>query len=262
MRKLNITEITILNFTDTYQKEHFYEKFPHTWIDCKDIKGTYGYCDNQAVAQLTDRISELPPEGIHFIDSGNYHYMSKIWTDKIRKPFTLVVFDHHPDMQPPLFANLLSCGCWVKEVLDTNPYLRNVILVGADESLLTNLEESYKNRVHIYSQKELLHEEGWRQFAKEHVNVPVYISIDKDLMNEENAVTDWDQGVFELSDLKKLLYCILSKEKVIGIDICGECPNTLRQIGEWNNQRINDETNGELLQFLLEMKDRLSFQNK
>lgn len=256
------TNITILNFTDTYKREHFYEKFSYTWIDCTDIEGTYGYCDNQAVAQLTSRISELPPEGIHFIDSGNYHYMSKIWTDKIREPFTLIVFDHHPDMQPPLFSNLLSCGCWVKAVMDTNSYLKNVILVGADERLLTNLEESYQNQIHIYSQKDLLHEEGWRQFAKEHVKEPVYISIDKDLLNEENAVTDWDQGVFELSDLKKLLYCILSKEKVIGIDICGECPNTLRQISEWNNQQINDETNGELLQFLLEMQGRVSFQNK
>jgi arginase family enzyme len=254
-------DIIIVNFTNVYKREHFYDKFPHTWIDCRNIKGTYGYCDVQAVSQLTDRISELSPEGIHFIDSGNYHYMSKIWTDKIREPFTLVVFDHHPDMQPPLFANLLSCGCWVKAVLDTNPYLKNVILVGADEKLLTNLEDNYKNQVHIYSQKELLHEEGWRQFAKEHVNEPVYISIDKDLLNEENAVTDWDQGVFELSDLKKLLNCIISKEKVIGIDICGECPDTLRQIGEWNNQQINDKTNGELLRFLIERKERVFIQN-
>ncbi len=49
---------------------------------------------------LKERIATFQPEEIHFIDSGNHHYMSKLWTDKITSPFSLVVFDHHPDMQP------------------------------------------------------------------------------------------------------------------------------------------------------------------
>lgn len=250
------SKITIMNFTDTYKQEHFYEKFPHTWIDCKDIKGTYGYCDNQAVEQLTERVSELEPDGIHFIDSGNYHYMSKIWTDKIREPFSLIVFDHHPDMQPPLFANLLSCGCWVKAALDTNPNLKNVVLVGADENLLKNVEDTYKKRVHIYSQTELLHAEGWIRFSKEQVQEPVYISIDKDLLKEEYAVTDWDQGVFELSELKELLYNIFMKEEIIGIDICGECPNALRRIVDLDKLHINDVTNKDLLKYIIYMDEK------
>ena len=62
---------------------------------------------------LKRMIADYPAEGVHFIDSGNYHYLTKFWTDKLETPFSLIVFDHHPDMQPPLFDNILSCGSWV-----------------------------------------------------------------------------------------------------------------------------------------------------
>ena len=47
-------------------------------------------------------------EGIHFLDSGNYHYVSKIWMEKIEEEFELLVLDHHTDMQPPMFGDILS----------------------------------------------------------------------------------------------------------------------------------------------------------
>lgn len=245
-------QIVIMNFTDAYRQEHFYEKFPHIWIECKDIQGTYGYCDEQAVKQLEERVIDLPPEGIHFIDSGNYHYMSKIWTDHITKPFSLIVFDHHPDMQPSLFKNLLSCGCWVKAALDTNQYLRRVILIGAEDTLLMNMEDQYFSRVCVYSQADLLHEDGWVRFSKEHLNEPVYISIDKDVLSRNDAVTDWDQGQLKLNELKRLLHCIAKKETIIGIDICGEYPETIYRVGDIRNQEINDRANNELLHLILE----------
>ena len=54
--------------------------------------------------------------GIHFIDSGDYHYISKIMTDFIKEPFTLVLIDHHTDMQDAsLGGDILSCGNWAKK---------------------------------------------------------------------------------------------------------------------------------------------------
>ena len=40
---------------------------------------------------------ELP--GIHFLDSGNYHYVTGIMTEQIKQGFSLILFDHHTDMQ-------------------------------------------------------------------------------------------------------------------------------------------------------------------
>ncbi len=89
-----------MNFTHVYEQESFTKNKKFVWIDCTDITGTDCYCDKDAMRILKERIATFPPEGIHFIDSGNHHYMSKLWTDKITSPFSLVVFDHHPDMLP------------------------------------------------------------------------------------------------------------------------------------------------------------------
>ena len=60
--------------------------------------------------QIQDKIKDLSVHGIHFIDNGNYHYLTKLWIEKIDEPFILVVFDHHSDMQKPLYQDFLSCG--------------------------------------------------------------------------------------------------------------------------------------------------------
>ena len=80
--------------------------------------------------QPSRRESALWNPPIHFLDSGNYHYVSKIWLDKIEEEFELLVFDHHTDMQMPMFGNILSCGGWIQAALDTNTRLKRVYLAG------------------------------------------------------------------------------------------------------------------------------------
>ena len=87
-----------------YEQQSFYKKEPHCWIDLTDLEGVNGYCDENAGKAIRERIARLSPYGLHFIDSGNYHYVSKFWTDRIREDFVLVLFDHHTDMQPSRFG--------------------------------------------------------------------------------------------------------------------------------------------------------------
>ena len=106
-------------------------------IDCTDIEGCSCYCDSSAEAQIKSRMDAAAPggaDGVHFIDSGDYHYITKFWTDRIREPFNLILFDHHPDMQNPEFPGFLSCGGWVRTVMD-NPYSRKVLIAGANPDL-------------------------------------------------------------------------------------------------------------------------------
>lgn len=244
-------DIVIMNFTHVYEQERFMDNLRFKWLDCTDMYGTDCYCDEHAAQEIKARISSFSPEGIHFIDSGNYHYISKFWTDKIREPFSLIVFDHHPDMQPSLFDKLMSCGCWVKEVLDSNPYLRKVCIIGASEALIKSLHPDYGSRLKFYSEVELSHEEGWKLFSEEHLNEPVYISVDKDVLDRNSAVTNWDQGSLPLPELEEVLSAILKKENVIGIDICGECSSSLDVFEEERELEINSKANRELLNLIL-----------
>ena len=133
-----------MNFTHVYEQERFINDIHFQWIDCTDLNGTNCYCDAEAAKVIRQRMAPYLPEGIHFIDSGNYHYISKFWTDKIKTPFSLVVFDHHPDMQPSLFDNLMSCGCWVKKVLDTNYIYDYLIVDEVDQSTASQLWRKIK----------------------------------------------------------------------------------------------------------------------
>lgn len=243
-------DVTVMDFTGVYERETFYKSERFRWIDCTDIEGDDCYCDSEALGQIRLLIKDFTAEGIHFIDSGNFHYLSKLWTDKIAEPFDLVLFDHHPDMQPSLFENLLSCGCWVKSVLDTNVFVNKVIIVGANERLLDGVEERYRERVVFYGEQSLDHEELWKRFAFAHLHLPVYISVDKDVLDTESAATNWDQGSLSLKDLQELLGIILRREEVIGVDICGECTDTLNIIEQEKMLEINDRTNRSLIHFL------------
>lgn len=239
-----------MNFTGVYENEAF-SRNPHfTWLDCRHLQGTNCYCDAEGASALQKIMAGYTPEGIHFIDSGNFHYVTKFWTDKLDRPFSLIVFDHHPDMQPPLFAELLSCGSWVKDCIDTNPMLQKVIIAGASEQLIQAVPEAYKEKVHFYGEQTLRHEDAWQRFAAEHISEPVYISIDKDVLNPQSASTNWDQGSLSLPELEELLAIILKHEKVTGIDICGECTASLNLLHEAREAGIDSHANAELLRFI------------
>lgn len=243
-----------MNFTGVYNYESFARNRQFVWLDCQHLNGTECYCDEEGALQRM--IADYSPQGIHFIDSGNYHYVTKFWTDKLTTPFALLVFDHHPDMQPPLFEHILSCGSWVKDVLDTNANCKKVIIAGASGRLLQEVPKEYGDRIHFYSESSLDQEAGWKAFASEHVSEPVYISIDKDVLDPSSAITNWDQGSLTLSELEQLLAVVFRQERVIGIDICGECPATLNLFEEMRETEIDNRANGELLRFCRSFEKR------
>ena len=57
-------------------------------IDLSDIEGTDMYCTKEAEAEIKKRLCGVGPQGIHFIDSGNYHYVTKFFAGKIEVPFS------------------------------------------------------------------------------------------------------------------------------------------------------------------------------
>ena len=105
----------VFDFTQCYPKR----KEPGLeWHDCSAIGGSRLYCSRDAGKKIKALIAPAGVSGIHFIDSGDYHYISKIMTDFIKEPFTLVLIDHHTDMQDAsLGGDILSCGNWAKKVL-------------------------------------------------------------------------------------------------------------------------------------------------
>ena len=154
-------------------------------------------------------------------------------------------------MQPPLFDNILSCGSWVKDILDHNNNCKKVIIVGSSDKLIQAVPKGYERQVRFYSETTLMHEEGWQNFSSGHINGPVYISIDKDILDEEYSETNWSQGKMSLPVLERLLMPFLKSGNILGIDICGECQQGMPLPQYLEAEEINGETNKELFDFLM-----------
>ena len=93
--------IVLMNFSGIYREEEFWKNRQVSWIELQDVCGTNCYCDEEAIAEINKRTENYPTAGIHFIDSGNYHYMTRLWLTRMDQPFCLLVYDNHTDMQPP-----------------------------------------------------------------------------------------------------------------------------------------------------------------
>ena len=113
----------ILDFTHVYKDEDIEKIDDINWIDCSDIEGCDLYCSGLAREEIKKRTEKYGIYGIHFIDSGNYHYVTKILTDRIDSKFSLVLYDHHTDMQKPLIEGMTSCGDWAAQVIMENKNL-------------------------------------------------------------------------------------------------------------------------------------------
>lgn len=83
------------------------------------------------------------------------------------------------------------------------------------------------------------------------IHEPVYISIDKDVLRKQDAITDWSNGDMTLMQLQAVLRIIYAHEKVIGVDITGECSATLDYLSEVMDASVNNRANEELMQMIL-----------
>lgn len=202
-------------------------------IDLSGINGTSCYCDEAAKAQIRAKIEAEISFGkpssepqINLIDCGDYHYMTALLCEPIKEPFSLVLFDHHPDMQSPAFGNVLSCGGWARTMLEEHPFLRKVLIIGINPELRCETE-GYPARVTVIDRtatepaaQAAIQE--WKPEGK------LYISIDKDVLSKEFASTDWDQGDMTLDTLLSLIKACMNlpHKGLIGVDICGGIPES------------------------------------
>ena len=102
------------NFSDIYRQEDFLDG---TVLDFTSLEETRCYCSARSAELIRKALAPYGPGGVHWLDSGDYHYVSLFIQELITEPYSLVLFDNHPDDQAGAFGQeLLSCGSWVSEV--------------------------------------------------------------------------------------------------------------------------------------------------
>ena len=240
----------IMDFTHCHPEITWEELQDIQYIDCSDIMQCSMYCTPEAEDEIRCRLKSCGPSGIHFLDSGNYHYVTKFFLEKIKFPFSLILFDYHNDMQIPLVHDLTSCGSWAGEVLFTHPYLEQLVLIGPDSRTIEEIPDARRRRLLCVSLQELEQHKARQALKKIPEHIPLYISIDKDVLGKNYARTNWSQGGMSVRMLEEILELLLVNRDVIGADICGECPAGEALPKYLEDERINSRTNKELYLFL------------
>ena len=178
---------TILNLSGVYDDEGWLPEGSKL-IDLRALEGCFCYCSEEALCALRQAIGAEQIYDIHWIDTGDFHYISKLWLEKMSSPFVLALFDNHPDdEQDSLGAGLLSCGNWVDSARKDIPAMK------AD----------YLNTADIPGE------------------LPVYLSIDLDVLSPDWARTDWSQGAMTPDELIESVETISRSHRIAGVDICG-----------------------------------------
>lgn len=271
-------ENMILDFTHVYRDEDIKDIDRFRYIDCSDIQETNMYCSKNAYEKIWGRIEPYGIQGIHYIDSGNYHYITKIITDHIAEPFGLVMYDHHTDMQIPMVPEMMSCGDWAGQALSQNKNLRQLVIVGPPESDIEQTLESYSGsqsgRLLTFSAEDLHGDLLENKLKLIRTDLPLYISIDKDVLGTEYTETNWSQGDMSIYGLERLLSVFLGGQgeeknsdacrnderyagdirhsRILGIDICGEIQTDIPVPEYLEAEEKNEKVNIELFRFISE----------
>ncbi|MFA4992958.1 MAG: hypothetical protein WC571_03220 [Candidatus Omnitrophota bacterium] len=195
-----------------------------------------------------------------FLGSGDFHHISEILTSQVNEPVCLIVFDFHPDwdIMPPRFG----CGSWVTQALKNKHISKCLLigmgsgdlsgpalLTGGLGALAGNRLEIYPyrhkpSRVYFRSVPEnnsIKVKRGffssriiWHELEKEDLAdftlkliklLPVqkiYISIDKDCLKSDFALTNWEQGYLSLVQLLTMLKIMRENLDIIGLDVVGD----------------------------------------
>lgn len=171
-------------------------------VCCTDMEQTRCYCSAESYEKLRRRISDVPLNAVHHIDTGDFHYLTGLFLERIDEPFELLLFDNHSDTQPLAFEEpgMVSCGSWVAKALGSNGMLRSVWSFGVGGA---------RSEVESAGQRAA------------DCPLPVYISVDLDVLSPDEFSANWDQGAMRYEELAQTITECAAGRKVIGADICG-----------------------------------------
>ena len=196
-----------------------------------------------------------PRPSITFMGSGDFHHLAALLAERVEEPFTLLHFDNHPDWVR--LAPRWHCGSWVNRALALSNVQRVVTVGCCSDDLVDpgrkggNLPALDAGRLTLFPwqhnasrvRRRIADGPGhtwrdgyihWRNLADMPLQQAIdavlsalpteaiWITIDKDVLPEHEALTNWDQGQVPLAALLAMLRAAGERKRVLGADICGE----------------------------------------
>jgi hypothetical protein len=250
MQPLSKKDIRILNFDSSIvNQKNLLAKYgcsPYSveMVDMSDYGPVVrSWLGGRDLPELRRRLGSSGRNKITLYGSGDFHHISALLTEQFDEDFCVIVFDLHPDLDgmPPMF----SCGSWVN-LITRQKAVKKVVMLGPSSDDLTfpnNLTFNFSyfkdGRVELYpfyhepsvtAFKRIiwdnLRDKDIKKFTADIIKrLPsknIYISVDKDCLKWDYAVTNWEPGLVSLDWLLEALRALRDNANVIGMDITGD----------------------------------------
>jgi hypothetical protein len=187
-----------------------------------------------------------------FYGSGDFHHVSLALVRRQSTPINLLVIDNHPDWMRGI--PFLHCGTWLYHAARL-PQVERVFHVGGD----VDFDNPYRwlapwpmlqcGKIVVFPARRPYRRGRWTDvvhgplrtdeqsaiepgrlqdllapFRTELERRPLYISLDKDVMREAEAVVNWDSGHLDRPEVETVLDAFLGAAggRLAGMDIVGD----------------------------------------
>ncbi len=222
----------ILNTDNSVTCQELERSFALDTVDLTDLRtGLQFYASNRARLAFRARVAvEAGSPVVHLFGSGDFHHLTLMMLEQLPGRFLLVVFDNHLDCSS--FGPAYHCGNWLYHAAK-QPNCRMVLHCGATDG--DGFSRRYdgtrglirKGKIKQVSGPDMTGRgsaERFMQLLAVHnpEYLPVYVSIDKDVLLQEEAPGDWDNGVMSRVQLRGMLERIVRTYPLAGADITGE----------------------------------------
>ncbi|GGF50635.1 hypothetical protein GCM10007301_07510 [Azorhizobium oxalatiphilum] len=243
---------------------------------------------------------------LYFIGSGDFHHLTLKLVERVGAPVSIIHFDNHPDwIRLPASLN---CGSWVARALERPDVLRIITLGPDSEDLRTPqakgaaLRPIREGRLEVHPLHggttayagsafrahgvSAPHGTGGRGLAWPGLSggdwpaqietiatrlpdAPLWVTLDKDVLSRQEAVTNWDQGSLSLSLVLEAVSIFARHRPIAGMDVCGDysaadglgpwrrflafCDRSQRRISTFTGAAINGDTNLRILRHMAQV---------
>jgi arginase family enzyme len=187
-----------------------------------------------------------------FLGSGDFHHVTLAMLRRISEPFVLLMFDNHPDWMRGI--PFLHCGTWVRHALDL-PNLQQVLHIGGNTDfdnwwrLLAPSREIQAGKIVVAPGARTFRGGFWNGVPHDALRRPgrdrlteadldfwttrltpylagraVYVTFDKDVLVEKDAVINWDSGVLRIGEVLEMMARLFeqSRARLVGMDVIGD----------------------------------------
>jgi hypothetical protein len=236
--------------------------------------GSFGRFESD-LSQRLEAAKDTGPK-LTFVGSGDFHHVTLALLRRIEEPFNLLVIDNHPDWVRGV--PFLHCGTWLNHAVRL-PNVRHVYHAGGDSDFdnhyrwLAPWPHLRSGKIRVFPAIRQFQGALWRFVPQttlravpsipftpmmlgvrlrhcrdELADLPLYVTLDRDVLRQEDAVVNWDSGHLGLAELLPLVETLSQfNPRLLGADVVGDwspvhVKGALRRLLHWTEHpRVNTD---------------------